>query len=150
MESAARYRVNSPHVVDEQFDDEVVIVNLETGRYFCLQRTAATLWTMLTAGATVHEATAVFATGHDTPADAIEGAVTTLVASLLENGLLAADPLVPAFVPPVSEAAATRAAFELLPLQTYTDMQDLLLLDPIHEVDAAGWPTAKPDAEPGR
>jgi hypothetical protein len=28
-------------------------------------------------------------------------------------------------------------------LNKYTDMQDLLLLDPIHEVDAAGWPSTK-------
>ncbi len=30
-------------------------------------------------------------------------------------------------------------------LESFTDMQDLILLDPIHEVDAAGWPnTATP------
>lgn len=29
-------------------------------------------------------------------------------------------------------------------LEKFTDMEDLLLLDPIHEVDvAAGWPTTK-------
>ena len=28
-------------------------------------------------------------------------------------------------------------------LQAYTDMKDLLLLDPVHEVDDAGWPEAK-------
>jgi hypothetical protein len=27
-------------------------------------------------------------------------------------------------------------------LNKYTDMQDLLLLDPIHEVDERGWPNS--------
>ncbi len=31
-------------------------------------------------------------------------------------------------------------------LQRYSDYQELLLLDPIHEVlESAGWPVAKPD-----
>jgi len=29
-------------------------------------------------------------------------------------------------------------------LQKYTDMEELLQLDPIHEVDKFGWPSAKP------
>jgi hypothetical protein len=32
-------------------------------------------------------------------------------------------------------------------LQKYTDMQDLLLLDPIHEVDEKGWPNAKEETK---
>jgi len=33
-------------------------------------------------------------------------------------------------------------------LEVYTDMQDLLLLDPIHDVDeTVGWPSPKPPEE---
>ena len=32
-------------------------------------------------------------------------------------------------------------------LNKYTDMQDLLLIDPIHDVEAHGWP-AKREGEP--
>jgi hypothetical protein len=35
--------------------------------------------------------------------------------------------------------------FEPPILRTFEDMQDLLLLDPIHEVDEMGWPNAKKD-----
>lgn len=35
-------------------------------------------------------------------------------------------------------------------LESYTDMQDLLLLDPIHEVDEMGWPQKAPDARANR
>jgi hypothetical protein len=35
------------------------------------------------------------------------------------------------------------AAFQPPTLRKYTDMQDLLLIDPIHEVDDLGWPGVK-------
>jgi hypothetical protein len=28
------------------------------------------------------------------------------------------------------------------PISKFTDMQDIILLDPVHEVDARGWPHA--------
>ena len=37
-----------------------------------------------------------------------------------------------------------RLKFEKCGLTKYTDMQELLLLDPIHEVDATGWPEIEP------
>ena len=40
-----------------------------------------------------------------------------------------------------------KLGFEAPILQKYTDMQDLLLLDPIHEVDEAGWPHANLDLQ---
>ena len=33
--------------------------------------------------------------------------------------------------------------FEKPVLQKHTDMQELLLLDPIHEIDEKGWPSKK-------
>lgn len=149
MDSAARFRVNSPNVVDEVFDDEVVVVNLESGRYFCLQHTAARLWTLLAAGASTEDVVTAFARQHTTPASDIAAAVGTLVTALLENQLLVADPS-RTCAAPVEAVSASPGPFELPALQTFTDMQDLLLLDPIHEVDAAGWPAAKPDADPKR
>jgi hypothetical protein len=42
---------------------------------------------------------------------------------------------------PNTEAVVTRAPFDAPVLEKYTDMQDLVLLDPVHDFDAAeGWP----------
>ena len=35
-----------------------------------------------------------------------------------------------------------RVPFEAPSFTTFTDMQDIILLDPVHEVDARGWPHA--------
>jgi hypothetical protein len=49
----------------------------------------------------------------------------------------------------ITEASGHLAAepFEPPVLEQYTDMQDLLLLDPIHEVDEQGWPMTQEQQE---
>ena len=42
-------------------------------------------------------------------------------------------------------AADHRGHWEPPMLSVYEDMKDLLLLDPIHDVDEQGWPARKPD-----
>ena len=42
--------VNSPAVVSEQMEDEVVIVDLIKGIYYSLQGTAATIWQFIGGG----------------------------------------------------------------------------------------------------
>lgn len=144
MESARVFRINSPGVVHEPFEEEVVIVNLDTGRYYCLQKAGKTIWSEIAAGATRTDVVDALLAEYSASKDEIERAVDTLTAELLTESLIV----------PTSDAAArdTRAGgpsavpkppFEAPVLQTFTDMQDLLLLDPIHEVDNTGWPMAK-------
>ena len=45
--------------------------------------------------------------------------------------------------------ATERAPFVTPRLERYTDMQDIILLDPVHKVDSQGWPhAAAPAVEP--
>jgi len=43
----------------------------------------------------------------------------------------------------ISGAETKRMAFEAPILHKYNDMQELLLLDPIHDVEETGWPSSK-------
>lgn len=150
MNAAVRFRSNSPNVVHEIFDDEVVVVNLDTGRYFSLRESSAAVWNMAITGATIEEMAAWFTSFHTTPAPAIEQAVNELVNTLLEQHLLVPSHDAHTFVAPSATPARIDGPFMLPPLQVFTDMQDLLLLDPIHEVDEGGWPLAKPQSDTGR
>jgi hypothetical protein len=40
---------------------------------------------------------------------------------------------------------AARQPYEAPALHKYNDMQDLLLLDPVHDVDETGWPNISPE-----
>jgi hypothetical protein len=126
-----RYEPNRPDVVDESVDGEVLIVHLGTGAYYSARGSGDLVWQLLAGGATFAEAASALGA---TP-DAVERFAATLVAEgllRLRNGRAPAVPVISA--PPV---------FDEPVLEKYTDMQELLVLDPIHEVEEAGWPRAR-------
>ena len=144
MKPRIRYRVNSPRVAHEIMDSEVVIIDFETGSYFSLDGSGADIWACLLNGATLGETVEfVAARTSDSRAQA-EIAVSRLIAELQQESLIVPDGTEPSgFSPvPAEEAGAGIPAMAIPTLHKYTDMQALLLLDPIHEVDEAGWPHA--------
>jgi len=143
MESAA-FRVNSPTVVSDTVDREVVMIHLDTGNYYSLRSTGALIWDALERGATVASITAALdATAHN---GADVGAV---VGSFVDE--LMSEALIVHAGPSDASSSATVAhspePFEPPLLEKYTDMQHLILLDPVHEVDEGeGWPRPRNDA----
>jgi hypothetical protein len=73
----------------------------------------------------------------------LDGLVEDFVVGLLAEGLIEpCNAALPA--EPYQVDAALLANASLPPrLVRHTDMEDLILLDPIHDVDDAGWPTRK-------
>jgi hypothetical protein len=127
-----RYEVNKPDVVDESVDGEALIVHLGTGAYYSARGDGDIAWQLLSMGATAAEIASH--TGSDA------AAIEAFAAQLLDEGLVRARTRDPE---PLTAAAAITAAPVL---EKYTDMQELLLLDPIHDVEEAGWPKARPAA----
>ena len=145
-DDAGRYRQNSPQVASQLIENEVIIIHLETGCYYSLNQAGAWLWERLTAGHTaaaiLTEATTAFS---DDPA-ALGAALVALRGRLLEEQLLVTlapgepSPAATAVAAATPAGAGVKAILGEARLEKYTDMQDLLLLDPIHEVEPAGWP----------
>jgi hypothetical protein len=81
-------------------------------------------------------------------ASTIAQGLAAFVDQLLEHELVVASAAGEASAEPAAEAEAeTQDAlppFRAPQLEVYSDMRDLLLLDPIHDVTDVGWPTAKP------
>jgi hypothetical protein len=125
-------------VFHETFDDEAVVVNLQSGAYFSVRGPALALWERIRSGATSSELL-----------DAGSGAggdVTVLLDVLRIEGLIEGAPGNGA--PLVEGALAERLAATVFAgaLEKFTDVEGLLLLDPIHDVGPEGWP--RPGAEP--
>jgi coenzyme PQQ synthesis protein D (PqqD) len=149
--SETRFRVNSPAITYETIDGEAVIINLVTGNYYSVVDSGAIIWNLVDKNATVSEIIEYMTAAYPGCGSDIERTVEELVAQLQEENLivpLAAEEGL-AFKPSdrlnMSSSGNERAAYQAPVLEKYTDMQDLLLLDPIHEVDEMGWPRAKPD-----
>ena len=86
----ARFRVNSPTVVSETVDGEVIMIHLDTGNYYSLRSTGSLIWDAIERGASVDAITrALDATAHN-GTDTNAG-----VASFVEE-LRAEDLIVPA------------------------------------------------------
>jgi outer membrane protein assembly factor BamB len=135
-----RYRINSPHVVAETLDGEATIVDLENGTYYALNESGSFIWERLTRGSEPTEVAAGLASAYELDSELATEAVEELLKELSEHALI-----VPASngtaSAAVNGAPAGAGAYAAPQLSTYTDMQELLLLDPIHEVDESGWPS---------
>lgn len=137
-----------PKIVSETIDGEVIILNLDRGRYYSLTLAGTDAWSAITRAANAEEIVDALMARYEGSRTQIEQAVGHLL------GELSREELIVAFAPGSAEAAAppangsvpaagstaVRRPFETPVLRAYTDMEDLLLLDPIHEVDESGWP----------
>lgn len=136
--SEPRFRV-SPEIVHETVDGEVIAIDLASGSYYSLAGSGPAVWEQLGNGASEAEICAAMAGRFDADGEAIARAVSVLLAELRESNLIVTDDL-PAEATPVASGRGEKAPFEAPRLERYTDMKDYFLLDPIHEVDTAGWP----------
>lgn len=129
-----------PNCSAEEFDGELVAINLGTGIYFSIKAAGAAIWNDLNTGHSVEAIRALAASRSD-----MSDAVSTFVQQIVDNGLMVhVEPLVTPSGEP--SFAAFADGHELPELESFGDMQSLLLLDPVHEVDAEiGWPVAQKD-----
>ena len=140
-----RFRINTPHVVAETLDGEATIVDLDSGTYYALNESGSLIWDGLIAGAPVDAVTEQLAGAYELNGGDAARAVDQLMKDLLEAKLIveaeAAAQNGDAPTAAASSANGSRLPFAKPELSAYTDMQELLLLDPIHEVDESGWPS---------
>ena len=152
MDSTSGYTISRPQIIREQFDEEVVIVDLETGSYYALGGAGGEIWSALESGASQQQIVEQMKRNYSDEPETIETAVIRLLDELQQETLIAPRPLCAddgLSTPNVQDATmqepAQCTAWQTPVLQKFTDMQALLLLDPIHEVDSSGWPQIKPE-----
>ncbi|KAB2661663.1 MAG: PqqD family protein [Verrucomicrobia bacterium] len=149
MHNQTRFKINSPAVMLEKFDDEVVMVNLASGTYYSLGKSGAVICTAIASGATTTTITDALSRQFQGSPEAMEQAVSGFIDELLrEQIVVPVDPSAPEEPEangsvPAGDSQVVRRIFEVPVLEKYTDMQELFLLDPVHEVGDSGWPQRK-------
>ncbi len=152
MNTNSRIKINVPKIVHETIDGETVILNLDKGNYYSLVGIGADIWRFMENNATMGSIIEKISNNYQGDQGDIEVAINSFVSELMQEGLV---------IPnnennPENEESShvqvqtglkeNKPTFEAPKLNKYTDMQDLLLLDPIHDVDdKKGWPTINPD-----
>lgn len=142
-ENYRNYRINSENVMHETIDGEVVIINLDRGTYYSLDGVGACVWAYLEQGASVDGLVDRVATRYEGERDRMARSVGAFLERLHAEDLVATAQANGAGDGPVDPPGAERRAFLEPTLQKYTDMEQLLLVDPIHEVEESGWPNVK-------
>ena len=126
----------------DRLQDEVVIINVGSGAYYSAAGTAADIWTVVSQGASAAEAAVILAPAYATDAQSIQADIDNCISSLVERGLIEIAGET-GRGPELSLPESIRAAWHAPEFQEYTDMWELIKLDPIHEVDEVGWPVPK-------
>lgn len=130
------FELASPQCSAEEFDGEIVAINLDSGIYYSMKGMASLIWTALCDGHAVENILSALPSDTDIRQD-----VLSYIQELERNGLIrqtAAGALPKA---ELSSGFAALGPVDRPTLESFGDMQSLLLLDPVHEVDEGiGWP----------
>jgi hypothetical protein len=132
------FAINSRQVMSETIDGETIVIHLGTGSYYSLQQVAADVWAAIARGADQEQVLDEIVASYDVTREEAESTIAPLLRDL-EGENLIVQSANGAVYEPVS-TAGERAAFAAPMLEKHTDMQDIILLDPVHEVDDRGWP----------
>lgn len=136
----------SPAINHERLEDEVIAINLETGAYYAIQAAGADCWSVAAAGGGLEAMVQALVGRFEVDEARARADAESFIASLLSSGLASAVEEMPSSdwaLPP----REPRAPYTPPELQGFEDLEDLLLIDPIHEVDEAGWPLPAPPAD---
>lgn len=138
--------VTNPQVIHETIEGETIIIDLGSGTYFSLQGSAPAIWNAISRGQNENQIIERLRSLYGPETPEVESTVTAFVQELIDSSLIApgngeADT---AAAEPVS--AGQPEPFAPPRLERYTDMQEIILLDPVHKVDSQGWPNAAPTA----
>jgi hypothetical protein len=122
------------------FDREVVAIYLPSGAYHSLEGVAGDIFLALgSGGAAVPQIASGLAARYDAPLETIRNDLYVFLEQMASQALIV--PAGPATSSEIQAPAVNgRLPYKAPCLQTFTDLQQLLLLDPVHDVSAAGWP----------
>ncbi|MCF7865356.1 MAG: PqqD family protein [Candidatus Pacebacteria bacterium] len=155
------YKINSQRVVSETIANETIVINLETGTYYSLNESGSFIWgnmeeskesptkeSSINLGHIMH----ICSLRYGVSEKEIEMAVRSFIDNLLAEKLIVpvdAEIVAPLDTKPstqdveVTQVSQNHPIFTPPTIEIYRDMQEMLLADPIHDVDETGWPKLK-------
>jgi hypothetical protein len=127
-----RFRLNDGTATGKVIDDEAILINVVTGRYYSLIDAGCVAWIRLSTGGSIPEAVTAVLERYDADSQTVTAEVPALVSELVDQGLLVEAGADESISSPDELAPPDGAprAYTGLALLTFTDMEDLLAFDP--------------------
>lgn len=125
-----RLRPNCEEVIGKVLGDEAIIINLATGSYYAMPGVGAVIWQAIEEGCSLHEIAVRVSASYEVSVEQAGADVLDLANRLIQEGVaaLAADTPAPRSSP--AAPPASRAPYATPQLTAYSDMRNLLALDP--------------------
>ena len=83
-----RYRVNRSKIIFEAFEDETVLINLDSGSYYNFPGSGALIWDLISSGRSIGEVIAQLQQWFPDATDEIEICVPNFIGKLVEESLV--------------------------------------------------------------
>jgi len=144
-----RFGINTSKIVHDTIDGEVIIINFDTGNYYSLNALGKDIWSCIKKNAMISEIVYEIVEKYNGNPDEIKEDITRLLADLEQEELIVLDKENNNKSSEENNKkievnkSIEKLKYEKPGYHKYTDMKEMLLLDPIHEVDETGWPASK-------
>jgi hypothetical protein len=137
------YKINDSKAISETIDGETIIINLETGYYYSVNRSATIIWNEFQEGNSPENILKYLLDHYEAEKEIVEKSVTDIIRQLLKDDLvLELDSYISVNTMNGSVTVA-KGPFLIPQIERYDDMSRALQSDPIHDVKEGGWPNLK-------
>jgi hypothetical protein len=142
-----RYAKFDNNILSDVFGEEVVLVNLDSGMYYSLRGSATQIWIRLFNQYSLIEILADLIQIYQVTENQLNADINLFVTQLLELKIIK------------TATDAERKEIDFISkdvlidystpvVEIFSDMQEILLLDPVHDVDKSGWPISRNSDNP--
>jgi len=145
MTAHETYRANTEDTTSERLDGETIIINLSTGRYYSLSGPAADVYFLGCSGTPIEDWWGHLESAYLPPP--IRKEVDEFLSQLVETRLLRGVDGLAGAHPTTLPEDFVRGAWTAPRLEEFEDLQDLILVDPIHDTTNLGWPYVEGDTD---
>ena len=139
LPDTSRFRLAADRAVAKVIEDDAIVIDTITGRYYSLEGTGETAWSLLVDSHSLAEVADALRQRYDTVEADVVADVARLAEQLLEEKLLV-PALEGAPSPPLPHDTGSRGPYLPPELTVFRDMEDLLAFDPpLPAADPALW-----------
>lgn len=139
------YQIDPTKAIYDVIDNDIVIINLDNGNYYNLTSVSVLIWKNLIKGATEQKILDSIESEYDVKLNKAKNDLSAFLKNLLtEKLIINADESTIVGDDSQPNKEAIKQEYSPPELETFSDMQDFLLVDPIHEVDENGLPKFTP------
>ncbi len=139
------YRIDKQNIVLEVFDDEGVLLNISQGKYYSVRgRTILRVLDLLSHPISLGYLKEVISNEYLVNPEILESELKDLINILLSECIVILENNDKTEHHWLTQEFVSKQPYTPLSIEIFDDMQDLIMLDPVHDVEALkGWPYQK-------